>query len=105
MINGIVAGTPVVITTSSVVANGLVGIVPAGYMLETVVAQETGGANVDIKLGTAAGLDNIAFSQTMAASVCTTIFLDRAPQATPYNVFVSSAAWTTASLNIYLFNI
>jgi hypothetical protein len=99
------ATTPSSVTVTPVIgvhASGLLAVIPIGYMLELVIAQETGGANVDIKLGTAAGLDDIAPTQTMTASVCTSILLDRPPQGTAYNVFITSAAWTTASLNVYL---
>lgn len=80
-------------------ANGLIGAVPDE--LWQVVIDETGGAGVTINLGTTAGGSQISALYPITANQRTVITVDYS-LTTAFNVYISSAAWGTAVLNVYL---
>lgn len=81
----------------------LVGV-PAGYMAEMIVFAEIGGANVDISLGTTMGGSEISGSEINILSntsmISTPTYVNDNIMSA-FDIYISSAAWTTASLNVY----
>lgn len=84
--------------------NQLLGTVPNGYELEQVVIVESGGANVIINLGTTVEGNDIVPLETVNANASNVFVYNFTKDATlgSFPVYISSAAWTTSNLNVYL---
>ena len=90
---------------TGILTGGLLYAISAGYMLEKVVVRESGGSDISIRLGTAAGLDDIAPDQTITASLYNDITLDKPPVTGGFNVFVSKTgggAFLPSVLTFYI---
>lgn len=84
-------------------SDGLITTIPAGYMLEFLVFSETGGAAVTIDVGTTAGDDDIISSYAIGSNDVLTQSLGIVFSTTStQQIFIHSAAWTTAELDIYI---
>ena len=87
-------------------ANGLVGVVPAGWMLEMIVVIETSGTlDMDIAFGTTSGGTEISPSEIIVKGDNNVIGYNYAKKADiePFDVYLTNAvAWTTEVLDVYL---
>jgi hypothetical protein len=98
-----VTGSTMNISATDIDSDGLITTIPPGYMLEFLVFSETGGAGVTIDIGTTAGDDDIISAYVIGANELVTqsigmVFSTTATQ----QIFIHSAAWTTAELDIYI---
>jgi hypothetical protein len=97
---------PVNTPALGMVANGLVGTVPAGYMLEMIVVIETSGTlDMDIALGTTAGGTEISPSELIVKGDNNVIGYNYAKKMAiePFSVYLTNAVvWTTEVLDVYL---
>ena len=92
------------ITMLGVTGNQLLGTVPNGYELDQLVAVETGGASVVINLGITVGGNEIVPLETVTASASNVFVYHYTKDNTlgSFPVYISSAAWGTSNLNVYL---
>jgi hypothetical protein len=93
------------IPVSGILTGGLVYTIPTGYMLANIIVKESGGTPISIRFGTSAGTDDIAFDQTMNASLYNSITLNKEPVAGGYNLYITKTgggAFTPSVLTFYL---
>jgi hypothetical protein len=94
------------ISTTDIDANGLITTIPPGYMLEFLVFSETStapGTAVTINIGTTAGDDDILSAYAIGANELITMSIGTIFSMTAtQQIYVSSSAWTTAILDIYI---
>jgi len=81
-------------------------VVPAGYMLEHIVFEETAGNTATLSAGKTDGATDIFTGQTITASSCTVIPLDEmfstsAAQTIDINDDAGGDSWNSASVDIY----
>jgi len=84
----------------------LTAIVPAGYMLEYMLFEETSGNAPTLDLGTTAGGNEVFINQEMTASGITTIVLQRVFSLTAATTLYlndddAGSSWNGATVNIY----
>ena len=82
------------------------GVVPAGYILKYVIAEETAGNAATLDLGTTSGGNDIFINQTFAASTITTVVINKvfsftAAQSLFLNDDDAGSSWNSGSLNVY----
>jgi hypothetical protein len=97
--------TTSIVSSTTVTADGLVGVVPDGWMLEMVVACEmVGTADIEINLGTTVGGNEISPLEFIERDKSNSFGYNYTNNKNVggFSVYVSSPAWTTASLDIYL---
>jgi hypothetical protein len=101
-----VNGSTMNISTTDIDANGLITTIPPGYMLEFLVFSETStapGTAVTINIGTTAGDDDILSAYAIGANELITMSIGTIFSMTAtQQIYVSSSAWTTAILDIYI---
>lgn len=96
-------GTSPNVSVSDIDSDSIITTIPAGYMLEFLVFSETGGAGITIDVGTTAGDDDIISSYVIGANDVLTQSLGIVfSTSTTQQIYVSSGAWTTAVLDIYV---
>jgi hypothetical protein len=93
--------TPVI---SGVSADGLLATVPAGYMLEMIVAQPIGGvADITLDVGTTnAGSELLPGGTIVMAQANSFQFNHAAPGNVAFDVYVSSPDWGLGTVTFYL---
>lgn len=93
------------LTFLAVTADGLLGAVPAGYVIEIINTMETGGVAVNLDYGTTAlGVDIIGgIAIAGNASDLTGMLFNPNASQTGFDIYVSNnLAWGAASLDIYI---
>lgn len=96
-------GSGINMLATDITSNGLLATIPDGCIIDHIVFNETSGASVTVDIGTTAGDDDVLAAEVCPASethIATlgTIFSVSSTQ----QIFISSAAWTTASLDVYI---
>lgn len=101
-----VSGGSAVVPATTIVADGLIGSVPTGWMLEMIVVIETSGTlDMDIALGTTAGGTEISPSELIVKGDNNVIGYNYAKKMAiePFSVYLTNAVvWTTEVLDVYL---
>lgn len=98
-------GSSTEITALGVIADGLLGSVSAGYIIETIVILEVGGGVAEINLGSAALGVDIVPSQPIPANSNTVNNIGYNPNAdlTGFDIYISNNfAWGATELDIYI---
>lgn len=85
-------------------SSGLLGMVPAGFMLEMIVAQPIGGAApIVIDYGITAGGSQLLPGETVTPPNPTTSQLNyTAPGKASFSVYATSGAWGLGTVSFYL---
>ncbi len=89
------------ITCVDTSSNGFLGTIPAGTKLISIEVEEKGGANVTVSFGTTALGTDISMLMFIKANEDTPVEVNYKTR-TGFGVYVSSAAWGTSVLDIYL---
>ena len=94
-------------TQSTITDDTQLGSIPAKYLLEYVIFQETAGNAATLDLGTTSGASDVFLNQVVAASTWTTITVPNAYSITgATTLFLNdddgSSDWNSASVNVYL---
>jgi len=92
------------IIVDGVNANGLLGVIPAGYMLEMIVAQPIGGiADISVDYGLTPGGTELLDGEIITPpNPTTTQFNHSANGNVEFNVYVTSADWGVGTVSFYL---
>jgi hypothetical protein len=84
-------------------SNGLIVTIPAGYMLEFIVFDETGGSDVTVDIGTTAGDDDIIADYLIESGETDTLSINTVySMSSTQTIYISSSSWGTSSLDIYV---
>jgi len=81
-------------------------VVPKGYLLKYLIAEETAGNAATLDLGTTSGGNDVFINQTFAASTITTVVINKvfsfsAAQSLFLNDDDAGSSWNSGSLNVY----
>jgi hypothetical protein len=100
------ASASIVTTLNKSADTTLTTIIPAGYMLEYMLFEETAGNAPTLDLGTTAGGNQVFINQEMTASGITTIVLQRvfslvAATTLYLNDDAAGSDWNGGTVNIY----
>lgn len=81
-------------------------VVPAGYILKYLIAEETAGNAATLDLGTTSGASDVFLNQVFAASTITTVVINKVFSFTSaQSLYVSDddagSSWNSGSLNVY----
>lgn len=93
------------VETNNVVADGSIGTIPAGFMLQGIIISEINGGVVEINIGTVAGGNDIINAYAIGAGTLTTLNINTTYSLTAaQQIFISDtgAGWGTSKLNVIL---